>query len=537
MSRNTPRPALADSAAAAVTPPRLAIDALLATLVVVVFGYVVAGALTPDGVAYLENAELIAAGRTWQALQGYWSPGYSLLMVPAVWMARGDRSTLLALAHGVQIALALTAIWLGVAVVRRRVPVAAQRAVFWTCLWVVLRWLSQELLTPDLLLGVSVLGVLACLPAVTTRDGVTLGVLVGLAFLAKTSIWPSLAVAGGAMIVHHWKAPRWPRPTTVSMTVAALIAATFVIPLSVKVGHVTLGGVGSLNAGWYLGDLNQRTPDVDQRFHEARRSALLPSGETIEVYEMPPGTATYAPWARPEEWATGFRASEQPTWNAAQAKIVWKLNGLVALRWLLPLVAGALALRWMTRGANRRAIRPLLDWPVAAVGAAGAAAFLVVHAEARLLAPSALLLLFAAWPEPVRRGTTLRTPLLAAVFAGALALHIASDLWVAAERARSRAMEEHALRAHLTEKAASHTQRNVVLVGPFGPWVAILWEYRLRVQVQIGEQAGAKLAALPANQRLWWIRDRFGRSIVGVADATTRTVGASTRNELVFTSF
>jgi hypothetical protein len=212
-------------------------------------------------------------------------------------------------------------------------------------------------------------------------------------------------------------------------------------------------------------------------------------------------------------------------------------NLMVALRWLLPLVAGALALRSMTRGVNDQSIRPLLDWPVAAVGAAGAAAFLVVHAEARLLAPSALLLLFAAWPERVRRGTTLRSPMLAMLLVGAIALHVGVELWDAAERARRRSAEELALRSYLATGAATHIQRNVVLVGPFGPWVAMLWEYRLRVQVQIGVQAGAKLAALPANQRLWWIRDRFGRSIVGVADATTHAGGASMRSRLVYTSF
>ena len=535
MTRKTRRPPPVD--AVVVTPPRLAIDAWTAALAVTAFGYAVAASLTPDGVAYLENAELIAAGLGWQALQGYWSPGYSLLLVPAVWIADGNRSGLLALAHCVQIGLALSAVWLATIAVRRRVPPAAQRAVFWLCMWVVIRWLSQELLTPDLLLGVLVLGFLARAPAATFRDAVILGVIVGLAFLAKTSIWPSLVVAAGALVIQNWRAPVWPRLTTVSVGVALAIAFAFVIPLSVKVGRPTLGGVGALNAGWYLGDLNQRTPDTDQRYHEARRNALLPSGASIAAYEMPPGTSTYAPWARPEEWATGYSRAERPTWNAAQAKLVWQQNVIVALRWLLPLLGGALALRLLSRGPRGGAARPLLNWPLAAAGGAGALAFLAVHAEARLLAPSALLLLFAAWPEDGATPSPNPRRVLHAALVGAIAIQLAVDLSGAAERARKLAESERGLRDYVAAGAGQRAQRNVVLVGPFGPWVAILWEYHLRVHVQIGEQAGALLAALPRDQRLWWIRDQFGNSIFGVADVTSRIEGDYARSERSFTVF
>ena len=125
--------------------------------------------LTPDGVAYFENAERFARGQWSEAIQGYWSPGYSLLLVPVVWLASEDRALFLSLAHLLQALLAIAALWLSVLSVRARVPALAQRAVFWGCAWIELRWLTQEVLTPDLLLCVLLLLFIVRLPTHNKR--------------------------------------------------------------------------------------------------------------------------------------------------------------------------------------------------------------------------------------------------------------------------------------------------------------------------------------------------------------------------------
>src|SRR6185437_1412622 len=113
--------------------PRLAIDFAVATLVLCVIAYLSRTALTPDGVAYFENAELFARGHIAEAVQGYWSPGYSLALVPVAWIAGANRDLFLTLAHVAQALLCVVALWLAVVVARRRLPPPARRAVFWGC--------------------------------------------------------------------------------------------------------------------------------------------------------------------------------------------------------------------------------------------------------------------------------------------------------------------------------------------------------------------------------------------------------------------
>ena len=118
--------------------PRLAIDLAVATLLLCAIAYLWRTALTPDGVAYFENAQLLARGHFAEAVQGYWSPGYSLLLVPVAWIAGENRDVFLAIAHVVQALLCALALRLVVVAVEKRVPAQARYAVFWACAWVLL---------------------------------------------------------------------------------------------------------------------------------------------------------------------------------------------------------------------------------------------------------------------------------------------------------------------------------------------------------------------------------------------------------------
>lgn len=520
------------------TPPRLLFDGAAAAALLCSFGYQTRNALTPDGVAYLENAELFAAGGWAEALQGYWSPGYSLLLAPVAWLAGGDRGKLLLFAHVAQVILGLAALWLAAAAVRRRVPTHAQRVVYWGCAWIILRWLTQEVLTPDLLLSTLILWFVSLRPAATTRARALYGGIIGAAFLVKSSIWPWLLVALALAAARSVRTRRWQAFPSTAVLVAVAISGAFVAALSLRVGRPTLGSVGPLNARWYLGDRSRRTPDIDLGPHATRRRLALRPGVEITVYDLRPTTRTYTPWSDPERWARGAPASSRPPLNFAEARIAWRQNAGELVRWLLPLGIGlALLVAW-TDDARDRGIRAWLRHrPMLIVAAAAALSFALVHAESRLLAPAGLLLLLGAWRDPATATPRPRFSLLAAVLVACVAVQLAAYFPPAAVRAARAAQSERSMHRFLAQAKARGAARDVVVIGRFGVWMSILWRNQLRAAVQIGESSAAALATVPDAELGRSLRAAFGASLLGAAITDVQRQGRAEEFQMSFLRF
>ena len=178
-----------DEARAPRTVPDI-IDFIVASLLLVTAAFFARESLNPDGVGYLEIAEAITRGRWGEVLQGYWSPGCPALLASLVFIAGDDRPFLLLLAHVLQAAIGVCALWLVRVVVKRRVPDALHRVAAWVGAWVILRFLSQVLITPDLALCAALLGLLALQGSESRAAQIGAGLCAGAAFLLKTSIWP-----------------------------------------------------------------------------------------------------------------------------------------------------------------------------------------------------------------------------------------------------------------------------------------------------------------------------------------------------------
>lgn len=497
-------------------PQRLRIDACVATVVAIAIGYIARHALTPDGVAYFENAELLARGHFREALQGYWSPGYSIVLVPISWIAGSDRVLFLTLAHVLQAAACITALWLAAIAVERRAPVPVQRAAFWACAWVMLQWVSQELLTPDLLLCALVLLFFARLGRGSETE---LGAIVGAAFLVKTSCWPWLAALAGVVVIRHANAASpGAFPTRAFVTAGAIVGA-FVIALSVREGHPTIGSVGPLNARWYLGDVTRRLPDADNGPHALKKKVYMPGGEPIAYIDLRNETRTYMPWSDPEQWANGVPAESQPKFNIGMAERSWRENAGIALESLVPLAAAMLV--FIVIGRRSSGAAPELPDGAAtrltlAVAAAAALPFLILHAELRLLAPAALLLLLGWWPEMGE------SQWVAWTARGAIAL-IAVQLLVYVTDLRQRSIAlDHRMQtqdAQFAELTAHHAERGVVVLGSGTLWMPALWRDHLHVSVQVGAQSANRMHFFSATDRAEMLRGWFGEGSIGVAEA------------------
>lgn len=494
--------------------------------------------------AYLENAELFAHGRWAEAFQGYWSPGYSLLLVPAVWFTGDDRAALLAVAHLVQALLGLAALRLAIVAVQARAPATVQRAVFWGCAWVIVRWLTQEFLTPDLLLGVLVLCFVIRLPARDRRGEIWLGVLAGAAFIVKTSSWPWL-VSGVAVALLVRLRDQDGRAFPISpLATGASIIAVVIAALSVQAGRATIGSVGPLNLRWYLGDLSRRTPDTDRGPHAAKRLALLPSGAPVPYFDFRPSSRTYEPWSEPEQWARGVPADSQPRLNATQAVKSWTQNAREASRGLLPICLGLALLLMLHRPprSGRGWWSSALDRPLLLVGAGAALPFLVVHAEGRLLAPAALLILLGAWPSTNEERAPAPSRLTALTWVSRAAVasvvvNLALYPFAFAARSSTNADVEDRFHRYFDAQLERSPTRRVVIVGPADRWMGLLWRHRLSVDRQIGVGGAPQVLAMSGAQRLDWLRREFSDGTLGVGWSSSGGAGAATRLRMDFSSW
>lgn len=516
--------------------PRLLIDAAIAAFILLFIAYYARTTLTPDGVAYFENAELFARGQWSEAIQGYWSPGYSLLLVPVVWMAGEDRALFLSVAHLLQALLAIAALWLSVLSVRARVPALAQRAVFWGCAWIELRWLTQEVLTPDLLLCVLLLLFIIRLPAHNKREQLILGAIAGAGFLVKTSIWPWLVVALGIACLRCVRAGNWRLLPLPLIGTAAAIAGAFVMTLSIRAGHPTLGSVGPLNARWYLGDLARRTPDGDLGPHATKNRLVLPTGLTVPFHDLRASTRTYLPWSDPERWANGVPTNAVPSLNSAVAILNWTGNLKVLCKWVVPL-AIALAVIVAMSGSHScesTVVLKILDRPLLLVGVLNILIFLTVHAEARLLAPAMLQCLLGAWSTAPLGRAHKHFPWASRAMVAGVVLQLALYTQPMPRNLSANAASEGERHRFLDEQLVRRPNYSAIIVGPAVSWMSALWRHHMHVALQIGGEGEAIVKSMPEGQRLQWLHNDFADEVLGVGEAVVLRRNGSLTTEWVF---
>lgn len=495
---------------------------LLAAIAAVVIGWQSRGGLTPDGVAYLENAERFASGAWRSALQGYWSPGLSLLLVPVVWLTAPDRAALLTGAHVVQAALLGVALVRAWRIVRRRVAPSLQVPLFAIAAYILVRWVAQELVTPDLLLCVCVLTALdAAAAAAPAAAGRRVGLWMGLAFLAKTSVLPSILVAGllaSAGMVRG----RIPRVTVLhAVATAAAIIGSLLLVLSVRAGKPSLGSVGPLNLAWYWGDVSRRTPDEDRGPHPAVRWLDVPGRQPLRYVDLRADpTRTYAPWSDPEGWAAGVPVDSRPTFSWEQVRDTWSANGTLLAKALGRLALPLVILGWLCWPDRRRWWRLS---PAQLTGFATVGIFALLHTELRLIAPGVLLLLLG---RPQQRGPDAapwrrRSRVAAALVVGALAVQVVSFI-----RQMKPPESRAVLNAFVATEAARIGKPGVVVFGAGTPWMSVLWLHHLRVVAQIAPPEAEEVRKWTAHEIITTIRGAFGDDAIGVAE-THSSAGAA----------
>ena len=519
---------------------------LVVSVVALLEGWLTRAQLNPDGVSYLDLADALRRGEWASFVQGYWSPFYPMLLVPFRVVAAASGSDTLAAAHFANSFIAIVGALLThrlIAGVWRSLPnrtwapralwIRAVWATYATCALVLTR---IDSVTPDaLLLCVMIATATELLVHGGTR-GVRLGVMFGLAFLAKTSVWPWLLVTLVA-IAAPWSLPAKRGALVRTSLSAILVMLAWAIPISATYGHLTLGSTGGLNACWYLMKCDSRSPDTHTGAHRAYEDVTLDATRTITVASFGNATWTYSPWGDPTAWVRGVLTKHEEAWTVGgyvslALRNLWEAVRFVGRFLYLPILL--VFLLWWGLGKKRFTRSVGTDRAVTAtlLGAIGLAQFVAVHVEPRLLAPFAFLHVVALAALAIRAGTPATSalaheranekrkgrPIETRRGSGAYAVLasvpmlivlpvLAYGVYGDALNGTSVAIYRSEIASITTQASRGFARRTIVVVGDAFPLIAHAKALGARVVAQVLPASADLLASLPPAERKRVLRE------------------------------
>lgn len=468
-------------------------------------------ALNPDGVAYLDLAQAARSG-SWPAfVQGYWSPLYPGLLALLGAGLDASRTSLIVLSHVVNGVAAVGAVMLLWRWGRRSGRPWSTPALLATFLLASNGLPRIEGVTPDILLlalmawvGFELLHHRGARPVLT-------GLALGLSFLAKTSVWPWLLLS---VPLRHWGAegPDGRRRVLISSGVALLLAAVWIVPVSLEEGRVTPGSAGRLNYTWYIEGSDARSPDTHRGRHQAARTIALDSATGVEVYTFDTLPRwTYAPWSDPTAWSAGILASNARPPRIPDLLAHWGDQALVTFGlWVLPVLLGVVVPCAIAFRSSHTRWRPLRDHrahlAILLLALAGILQFVAVHSEPRLIAPFLLLFgltaLDAIFAQAGPAGGGRRGPIAIAVawivVGGMSTLRLGT--WVKAGP-RIAAATDRILAGQARPLAGAPAPREILVVGPAMPVAPAAFIAGVRIAAQLPPASAGYLLALPSEQQ------------------------------------
>lgn len=283
-----------------------------------------------DLMSYIEAGETsIVQGRWNESLSGHWSPLFSWILGLMLAVVRPSLENELVTIKAVQLLIYVFNVFAFDALIRESLKCPREEdatssekslalgetalicAAYVSFAWASLRWLVVYRETPDLLVaGLVYLATAYSLRGIRTgklRDATILGGLLGLAYLAKTVMFPlAFSFLGARLIVERTR--RACVLACVACLVFAGVSAPYAIALSLKLGRPTIGEAGRLA---YAMMVSPGSPAVHWQgqpegsghpVHPTRRVSVAP-----DVFEFAtPILGTYPPWFDPVYWNEGM---------------------------------------------------------------------------------------------------------------------------------------------------------------------------------------------------------------------------------------
>lgn len=523
----------------ATQPPTREIDILagIAALICIGFGFLSAGALSPDGVSYLDLAAAIQRGDWTHFVQGYWSPLLPFITGATGYVAGLTGPQLITVTHLLNLIVALGGlliIWRWAQ--RSPAPLFGRTAIaaFMICSAGLPR---IEAVTPDVLLLTIAIWLSYELLAYRGRRWLLVGALLGFAFLAKTSSWPWLVFA---VPLRLWAADGAMARRRVwwSTLVSGALMLVWVVPMTIKYAHPTLGSSGRLNYSWYIAANSSRLPDADHGTNTAYQSVPVGEGRQVTVATFDDAAYwTYQPWGDPTAWESKVLTQTGHPPTAIQLLSYWfRLTLRIFALWLGPLIAAVILPTWVLLrrpGMARELVTRERDsLVVILLGLAGLAQFAAIHAEPRLIAPFGAMLALGVihWcsTAPTARVGIKSAPLrhglawlgMAAVL-GFATFRLAEGV-NSYRRLHGVAKQLDDLRSRLI--SAGQPNIRLAIVGPAAPVLASAYWIGARIVMQIPPNYADLIATLPPEQQSQMLTTLF-RGKVPLVWQTTASGG------------
>jgi len=480
----------------------------------------------PDGVSYLDVADQLLRFRLPVDAIDYWSPFYPLLIalfkqlpLREIVAVRFLNFCIFILAMiGFERFLRSAATERNRSAISRSILDVVGYGVF---IWSTLSLITVESVTPDLMVFAITCYVAAILQKAFRGDpwaGVTLGLLLGLGYLAKAIMLPVGLMFCAATFLfggRHGRRAFWR-----AVAMFFLIAAPLVVLLSVRKGHLTFGGSARLNYAWYVGDLPRWIHWQGDSTHGRAISPtkIISEKPSAFSFEEPFTEATYAPWFAPSYWHRGLRLTfDRERQLEAVRENVSALGGI-----LRPAAVALVLLLSVALIATRRIGG--YNYALIGVGAAAVALYTLVHVEGRFLAPAFTLisvgLMSRADCFAVARGRRL---LCAASILAAVVM-IAAPINELVERRvdpSSRALRTESLVKLLVREGAGRGKRVAVI----GDGIDASWARRcgLRIVAEVPLTGVPSFARAPQTAQLALLKafEKAGADLV-VAEAAAR---------------
>ena len=380
-------------------------------------------ALNPMGVSYLDMGDAYFRGDWATAINGFWSPLYSLPLGLAMRLIKPSPEREFAVVHLVNYLIYLCALFAFDFFLRELIRVHKERKLssakdetldaratraapdeaslpdwvlqalgYMLFIWCTLGLITLASTSPDLLLSVFVYLALALLLRIrrgvgSSRSFFILGLVLGIGYLAKAPMLPLSFVV--FLVALAWFGNlRRSSPLVLAVVLGfALTAGPFIAALSISKGHFTTGDSGKLNYLWHV----NRVPFFHWQGGDPRYGTL--AHPTRKIFDSPaiyefgtPLNATYSPWYDPSYWYEGasprFDLNQQIAAFKASAKVylelfTYKSHIVVLVGFLILLYQGRK--RWFSglRG----------EWGLLVPSIAAFAMYSLVHVEPRYLGP------------------------------------------------------------------------------------------------------------------------------------------------------
>ncbi|MBV8834359.1 MAG: hypothetical protein JO108_34610 [Acidobacteriaceae bacterium] len=363
-----------------------------------------------DGISYLEIASAYLRGDWANAINSYWSPFYSWLIAATLWLLRPGpywQASVLHIVNFIAYAAALVALDLLIGEILRAMQVdvsgpnkplspctiyVAAYTAFPVAALGIIGYNSPDTISVALMLLLSALILkvrhIAGFPMMFVLIGVTCGVY----YLARTGFAPLVPLCILAVLIPLRHSNRSLLKPAAVMTLAVLATcAPFVLAISHKQHHFTIGEAGKLTYGWEASGAIRFTHwqgephDIGVPTHPTKKISTHPDAY---VFDGPVG-GTYPPWFDPTYWYDGIKPKLKP---ALQLR-VFSIGALLVIRLLLAspitipciiLIAHMGLLIWL---------RKLWSfWPMLLPTIAGLLLYCLVYVEKRYIASNLIVI-------------------------------------------------------------------------------------------------------------------------------------------------